>query len=157
MLLARISRRCSDERIVPQGLAEGPFDPDAAAEEQEPTRSSAFDAPEKPVVGGKLKASTIAVIGEGLAAKLQPEQLPRGGGADASNDSDGLGLDTRSGCTKDTAYACGFSTVLLRFSGSGSLSYLCTSVVYISPAINPPPWRVQLFQIRLLPICARTF
>lgn len=98
------SRCCSLESHVvtlandtEQDLAEGPFDPDAAAEEQEPTRSSAFDAPEKPTVGGKLKASAIAVIGDGLAAKLKPELPPRAGGTDANKDSDGLGLDTRFG------------------------------------------------------------
>lgn len=59
-----------------QDLAQGPFDPDAAAEEQETTRSSAFDASEKPAVGGKLALSKIAVIGDGLAAKLSPPSLP---------------------------------------------------------------------------------
>lgn len=52
-------------------MAQGPFDPDAAAEERETMRSSAFDASEKPVVGGKLEPSKIAVIGEGLASKMK--------------------------------------------------------------------------------------
>lgn len=54
-----------------QDLIQGPFDPDQPAEEQETMRSGAFDASEKPVVGGKLSSSKIAVIGEGLAAKLK--------------------------------------------------------------------------------------
>lgn len=42
-------------------------------------RSSAFDASEKPAVGGKLAPSKISVIGEGLAAKLKPGRLPLDG------------------------------------------------------------------------------
>lgn len=68
-------------------LARGPFDPDAAAEEQETTRSSAFDASEKPAVGGKLAPSKIAVIGEGLAAKLSPGPLPLERGIDFNKGS----------------------------------------------------------------------
>lgn len=44
---------------------DGPFDPDAVVEELEMTRSSAFDAAEKPVVS-TMAASKIAMIGEGL-------------------------------------------------------------------------------------------
>lgn len=55
---------------------QGPYDPDEPAEEQETMRSGAFDAAEKPVVGGKLSASKIAVIGEGLAAKLKSASPP---------------------------------------------------------------------------------
>lgn len=52
-------------------------------------RSGAFDAAEKPVVGGKLSASKIAVIGEGLAAKLKPAPLPLEAIADLNKDPDG--------------------------------------------------------------------
>lgn len=65
----------------------GPFDPDAAAEEQETMRSSAFDASEKPAVGGKLAPSKIAVIGEGLAKKLKPELLAPERGAEFNKGS----------------------------------------------------------------------
>ncbi|CAM9108270.1 unnamed protein product, partial [Pylaiella littoralis] len=58
-------------RPVYKDLIQGPFDPDQPAEEQETMRSGAFDASEKPVVGGKLSSSKIAVIGEVLAAKLK--------------------------------------------------------------------------------------
>lgn len=51
-------------------------------------RSSAFDASEKPVVGGKLTASKIAVIGDGLAAKLKPSPLPLKPGADFNTGPD---------------------------------------------------------------------
>lgn len=52
-----------------QDLVEGPFDPDAAVEELETTRSSAFDAVVKPVVGA-MEASKISVIGKGLSARM---------------------------------------------------------------------------------------
>eukprot|EP00752_Nemacystus_decipiens_P016421 g14678.t1 len=74
-------------RPVYKDLVRGPFDPDAAAEEQETMRSSAFDASEKPAVGGKLPPSKIAIIGEGLAAKLKPGPLPLERGIDFNNDS----------------------------------------------------------------------
>ncbi|CAM9753477.1 unnamed protein product, partial [Ectocarpus sp. 4 AP-2014] len=84
-------------RPVYKGIEKGPFDPDAAAEEQETMRSSAFDASEKPVVGGKLKASAIAVIGDGLGAKLKTGPAPLdiiGYTKDASADVDGMTRST---------------------------------------------------------------
>ncbi|CAM9823867.1 unnamed protein product [Ectocarpus sp. 12 AP-2014] len=80
-------------RPVYKDIEKGPFDPDAAAEERETTRSSAFDASEKPVVGGKLKASAIAVIGDGLGAKLKTGPPPLdiiGDMKDGSADVDGM-------------------------------------------------------------------
>lgn len=68
---------------------QGPYDPDEPAEEQETMRSGAFDAAEKPVVGGKLSASKIAVIGEGLAAKLKPAPSPLEDMGDSNKGPDG--------------------------------------------------------------------
>lgn len=93
-----LSSPCSNENG--QDIEKGPFDPDAAAEEQETMRSSAFDASEKPVVGGKLKASAIAVIGDGLGAKLKtgPPQLDIiGDTKDGSADVDGMTRSSREG------------------------------------------------------------
>lgn len=57
---------------------QGPFDPDAATQALETTRSSAFDAPVKPVVA-PMEASKISKIGQGLATsrtrRLAPEVL----------------------------------------------------------------------------------
>lgn len=81
-------------------MVQGPFDPDAAAEEQETMRSSAFDASEKPVVGGKLEASKIAVIGEGLASKLKLGPTSLESAADLKKVSDEEAGTTR--CVSET-------------------------------------------------------
>lgn len=69
---------------------EGPFDPDAAVEELEMTRSSAFDVVEKPVVG-TMEASKISVIGKGLSSKMGTPAAV--GVASGTNDSD-AGVNT---------------------------------------------------------------
>lgn len=57
-----------------KNLTDGPFDPDAAFEEVEMTRSGAFDAAERPVVS-PMAVSKINVIGEGLSKRREQRGL----------------------------------------------------------------------------------
>lgn len=66
--------------VSTKDLTDGPFDPDAVVEELEMTRSSAFDAAEKPVVSA-IAASKIAVIGEGLSKIQTRAALGRASGS----------------------------------------------------------------------------
>lgn len=114
-----------------QDLTEGPFDPDAAAEEQETMRSSAFDASEKPAVGGKLAPSKIAVIGEGLSAKLKPLPLPLERGVDFNKGS----------ADEETARFVLFSTTwwVVHHSGFFWQPERQSMTVYLAFAAGPPP------------------
>lgn len=78
-------------------------------------RSSAFDASEKPAVGGKLTASKIAVIGEGLAAKLKPPPLPLERGTD---------FNTRPDAEEITRFVLYGTTYIVAFLAAGDSTEL---------------------------------